>query len=54
MTVLLEIDTIRHFETRQQCCSYARLIAPPLESAGKKVGVGCRTAGNAWQKWPFS
>jgi transposase len=38
MTVLLEIDT----------------IAPPLESAGKKVGVGCRKQGNAWLKWAFS
>jgi len=54
MTVLLEIDTIRRFETRQQFCSYARLIAPPLGSAGKKVGVGCRKQGNAWLKWAFS
>jgi transposase len=54
MTVLLEIDTVHRFETRQQFCSYARLIAPPQESAGKKVGVGCRQAGNAWLKWAFS
>jgi transposase len=54
MTVLLEIDSIHRFESRQQFCSYARLIAPPQESAGKKVGVGCRKQGNAWLKWAFS
>lgn len=54
LTVLLEIDTIARFDTRQQFCSYARLIAPPQESAGKKVGVGCRKRGNAWLKWAFS
>jgi transposase len=54
LTVLLEIDTIERFDTRQQFCSYARLIAPPQESAGKKVGVGCRQRGNAWLKWAFS
>jgi transposase len=54
LTVLLEIDTIKRFETRQQFCSYARLIAPPLESAGKIVGVGNRKQGNAWLKWAFS
>jgi transposase len=54
LTVLLEIDTIDRFDSRQQFCSYARLIAPPLESGGKKVGVGCRQQGNAWLKWAFS
>jgi transposase len=54
LTVLLEIDTIARFDTRQQFCSDAWLIAPPLESAGKKVGVGCRKRGNAWLQWAFS
>ncbi len=54
LTVLLEIDTIDRFDTRQQFCSYSRLIAPPQESAGKKVGVGCRKQGNAWLKWASS
>jgi transposase len=54
LTVLLEIDTIDRFDSRQQFCSYARLIAPPQESAGKIVGVGCRKQGNAWLKWAFS
>ena len=54
LTVLLEINAVERFDSRQQFCSYARLIAPPLESAGKKVGVGCRKQGNAWLKWAFS
>jgi transposase len=54
LTVLLEIDRVERFSSRQQFCSYARLIAPPQESAGKKVGVGCRKQGNAWLKWAFS
>jgi transposase len=54
LTVLLEIDTVERFDSRQQFCSYARLIAPPQESAGKKVGVGGKKRGNAWLKWAFS
>ena len=54
LTILLEIDTVTRFETRQQFCSYARLIAPKQESGGKVVGVGNARAGNAWLKWAFS
>jgi transposase len=54
MTILLEIDTVERFETRQQFCSYARLITPKQESGGKVVGVGNARAGNAWLKWAFS
>jgi transposase len=54
LTILLEIDTIDRFESRQQFCSYARLITPKQESAGKIVGVGNKKAGNAWLKWAFS
>src|SRR5262245_23350207 len=54
LTILLEIDTVTRFETRQQFCSYARLITPKQESAGKVVGVGNPRAGNAWLKWAFS
>jgi len=54
LTILLEIDTIGRFESRQQFCSYARLIAPKQESGGKVVGVGNTRAGNAWLKWAFS
>jgi transposase len=54
LTILLEIDTISRFESRQQFCSYARLITPKQESGGKIVGVGNSKAGNAWLKWAFS
>jgi transposase len=54
MTILLEIDTVTRFESRQQFCSYARLITPRQESGGKIVGVGNSKSGNAWLKWAFS
>jgi transposase len=54
LTILLETDTIERFDTRQQFCSYARLTGAAQESAGKRVGVGNRKAGNAWLKWAFS
>jgi transposase len=54
LTILLEIDRIDRFDTRQQFCSYARLCGAVQESAGKRVGVGNRRAGNAWLKWAFS
>ena len=54
LTILLEIDAIERFDTRQQFCSYARLCGAVQESAGKRVGVGNKKAGNAWLKWAFS
>lgn len=54
LTILLEIDTVARFDTRQQFCSYARLITPKQESGGKIVGVGNSKCGNAWLKWAFS
>ena len=54
LTILLEVDTVTRFDTRQQFCSYARLVTPKQESAGKVVGVGNARAGNAWLKWAFS
>jgi transposase len=54
LTILLEIDTIGRFDTRQQFCSYARLCGAVPESAGQRTGVGNRKAGNAWLKWAFS
>ena len=53
LTILLEIDTVERFDTRLQFCSYARLCGAVRESAGKRVGVGNRRAGNAWLKWAF-
>jgi transposase len=54
LTIVLEIDTINRFDSRQQFCSYARLCGAAQESAGKKVGTGNRKQGNAWLKWAFS
>jgi transposase len=54
LTILLEIDTIDRFATRQQFCSYARLCGAVQESAGQRTGAGNRKAGNAWLKWAFS
>src|SRR5687767_10019274 len=54
LTILLEVDTIDRFDTRQQFCSYARLCGAVQESDGKRVGVGNRRQGNAWLKWAFS
>jgi transposase len=54
LTILLEIDTIDRFDTRQQFCSYARLCGAVQESAGQRVGAGNRKAGNAWLKGAFS
>jgi len=54
LTILLEIDTVGRFESRQQFCSYARLITPRQTSDGKVVGVGNARSGNPWLKWAFS
>jgi transposase len=54
LTILLEIDTVERFDSRQPFCSYARLCAAVQESAGKRVGLGNRKQGNAWLKWAFS
>ena len=54
LTILLEIDAIERFDSRQQFCSYARLCGAVQESAGKRTGVGNKKAGNAWLKWAFS
>jgi transposase len=54
LTILLEIDTIGRFDTRQQFCSYARLCGAVRTSDNKRCGGGNKKAGNAWLKWAFS
>lgn len=54
LTILLEIDTVTRFDTRQQFCSYARLTGARQDSAGRCTGTGNRKQGNAWLKWAFS
>jgi transposase len=54
LTILLEIDSIDRFDTRQQFCSYARLCGAVQTSDNKRCGQGNAKAGNAWLKWAFS
>jgi transposase len=54
LTILLEIDTIDRFDTRQQFCSYSRLCGAVQRSDDKRCGQGNARAGNAWLKWAFS
>jgi transposase len=54
LTIALEVDTITRFETRQQFCSYSRLVKCSRESAGKRYGEGGAKIGNPYLKWAFS
>jgi len=53
LVILYEIHDINRFERGQNFCSYARLIRPQKESAGKTMGKGNRKMGNAYLKWAF-
>jgi transposase len=53
LTLLYEIGDIRRFDDAGQFLSYARLVTPAKESAGKRVGTGNRKMGNAHLKWAF-
>jgi transposase len=54
LVMLYEIQDISRFERVQNFSSYARLIKPQKESAGKSRGSGNRKMGNAYLKWAFS
>jgi transposase len=54
LVMLYEIQDISRFERVQNFSSYARLIKPQKESAGKIKGGGNRKIGNAHLKWAFS
>jgi transposase len=54
LTIALEIDTITRFGSRQQFCSYSRLVKCSRESAGKHYGEGGKKIGNPYLKWAFS
>lgn len=54
LTIALEVDTITRFTTRQQFCSYSRLVKCARESAGKRYGEGGAKIGNPYLKWAFS
>lgn len=53
LVILYEIHDINRFEKVQNFCSYARLIKPQKESAGKTTAKGNRKMGNAYLKWAF-
>jgi transposase len=54
LVLLYEIHDIRRFDTVGQFLSYARLVRPEHESAGKKLGFGPRKIGNAHLRWAFA
>jgi transposase len=55
LVILYEIQDINRFDRVQNFCSYARLIKPNKESAGKTKSGGCnRKMGNAYLRWAFS
>jgi transposase len=53
LSLLYEIADIRRFDDVGQFLSYARLVHPAKESAGKRVGLSNRKMGNAHLKWAF-
>ena len=53
LTILYEVGDIRRFDDAGQFLSYARLVRPAKESAGKRVGTSNRKMGNAHLKWAF-
>ena len=53
LTILYEIGDIHRFDNAGQFLSYARLVTPAKESAGKRVGSSNRKMGNAHLKWAF-
>jgi transposase len=55
LVILYEIENISRFDRVQNFTSYARLIKPQKESAGKIRGASkTRKMGNAYLKWAFS
>jgi transposase len=54
LVMLYEIHDILRFEKVQHFTSYARLIKPQKESAGKVKGTGNGKMGNSYLKWAFS
>jgi transposase len=54
LIMLYEIHDIRRFDDVGDFLSYARLVRPVHESAGKRLGTGGHKIGNAHLKWAFS
>jgi transposase len=54
LTILLEMDTVDRFPTRQKFASYSRLVKCQHRSNGKLYGSGGHKIGNPYLKWAFS
>lgn len=54
LTIYYEVGDIARFPTVQDFASYARLVKPSKESAGRLHGHGGQKIGNAHLKWSFS
>lgn len=54
LTIHYEVGDIARFPTVQDFASYARLVKPSKESAGRVHGHGGGKIGNAHLKWSFS
>jgi transposase len=54
LVMLYEINDINRFEKVQNFTSYARLVKPQKESAGKVHAGSGKKMGNAYLKWAFS
>jgi transposase len=51
LVLLYEVHDVRRFATVGDFISYARLVRPDHESAGKKCGFGKKKIGNAHLRW---
>lgn len=54
LILLYEIHDIHRFDHVGQFLSYARLVTPRHESAGKITGNGCKKMGNAHLRWAMA
>ena len=54
LVLLYEIHDMRRFDAVGQFLSYARLVRPDRESAGKKHGFGNKKIGNGHLRWAFA
>lgn len=54
LTMLYEIHDIARFPSKQDFCSYGRLVKGQKTSAGKRYGSSGKRMGNAHLRWAFS
>ena len=54
LILLYEMHKAQRFDSAGQFLSYARLVRCSHESAGKKLGTGCKKIGNAHLRWAFA